>query len=93
MNELPILTLVGIPIVLIVFAFVEEIKAYGVSGEKVLRACSMFFGVGLATLAQLAEGLPADPAGWATLVIVGVLYGLVASGGYDFLDARMARRS
>ena len=92
MEQLPALTLVGIPIIVIVFAFVEEIKAYGVKGEKTLRACSLFIGVGLATLAQLVVGLPTDPAGWITLVVVGVLYGLVASGGYDFLDARMSRR-
>ena len=92
MDQLPVLTLVGIPIIIIVFAIVEEIKAYGVTGAKTLRACSLFVGVGLATLAQLVIGLPTDLAGWVTLVVVGVLYGLVASGGYDFLDPRMPRR-
>ncbi len=92
MDALPVLTLAGIPIIVIVFALVEEYKAYGLSGEKKVRASSMLTGVGLATLAQLSVGLPSDPAGWASLVVVGILYGLVASGGYDFIDARASRR-
>ncbi len=92
MDALPVLAIAGIPIIVIVFALVEEYKAYGLSGEKKLRAASMFTGVGLATLAQLAGGLPSTVEGWVSLVVVGILYGLVASGGYDFLDTRMSRR-
>ena len=78
----------GIPLVVIVFAIVEEIKAYGLTG-KILRFVSLLVGVVLALAYQWTMlGLPVDAAGWFTTVVVGLLYGLTASGGYDFLDSR-----
>jgi len=90
MTGLPELLIAGIPLVVIVFAIVEEVKAWGVDGN-ILRVVSIVVGVGLAVLAQLQAGLPADLSGWITLGVVGLIYGLTASGAYDFLDSRLAR--
>ncbi len=88
MNQLPEFVFAGIPLILIVFAIVEEIKAYGVEG-KILRVVSLLVGFGMAFLVQLSAGLPVDLTGWITLALVGVVYGLTASGAYDFLDSRI----
>lgn len=88
METLPEFVFAGIPLIIIVFAIVEEIKAYGVTG-KILRVVSLLVGFTLAFLVQLVEGLPVDIGGWVTLAIVGVIYGLTASGAYDFLDSRI----
>ena len=88
MNELPQFVVAGVPLILIVFAIVEEIKAYGLSGN-ILRVCSLLVGFLLAFFVALAtDGMPAELGGWVTLVIVGIVYGLTASGAYDFLNAR-----
>lgn len=88
MEVLPEFVFAGIPLIIIVFAIVEEIKAYGVSGN-ILRVVSLLVGFSLAFLVQLSQsGLPADLTGWITLALVGVIYGLTASGAYDFLDSR-----
>jgi len=88
MNELPQFIVAGIPLIIIVFAIVEEVKAYGVTG-KILRLVSLLVGFFMAFLFQLATGdLPTDVAGWVTLVVVGIVYGLTASGAFDFIDAR-----
>lgn len=90
MTQLPEFVFAGIPLILIVMAIVEEIKAYGVTG-KILRFVSILVGFALALLLQLTEGLPADFAAWVGIVLVGIIYGLTASGAYDFLNARMTR--
>lgn len=78
----------GIPLIIVVFAIVEEIKVYGLTG-KVLRGVSLLVGVVLALAYQLTMvGLPGDSGGWFTTIVVGLLYGLTASGAYDFMDAR-----
>jgi len=88
METLPEFVFAGIPLIVIVFAIVEEIKAWGVEG-KILRVVSLLVGFSMAFLVQLSSGLPADLTGWITLVLVGVVYGLSASGAYDFLDSRI----
>jgi len=88
MDTIPQFVVAGIPLIIVVFAIVEEIKAYGLTG-KILRLVSLIVGVVLALAYQLTVvGLPVDAAGWFTTVIVGLLYGLTASGAYDFMDAR-----
>ncbi len=91
MSQLPEFVFAGIPLIIIVMAIVEEIKAYGVGGN-ILRVVSLLVGFGLAVLVQMVEGLPADVGGWITLSVVGVIYGLTASGAYDFLDKRISLR-
>ena len=90
MDQLPELVVAGIPLIIIIFAIVEEIKAYGVTG-KILRFVSVLVGFLLAVAVSLGEGLPVDPAGWVTLIVIGVVYGLTASGAYDFLNSRLKR--
>jgi hypothetical protein len=90
MSPLPEFVVAGIPLVLLVFALVEEIKAYGLTG-KILRLVSLLVGLVVAMGYQLAiQGVPVGFAGWFTVIVVGLLYGLTASGGYDFVDARWA---
>lgn len=85
---LPEFAIAGIPLSIIIVALVEEIKEYGVTG-KILRLVAMLIGVGLSVAVQLGKGLPADFMGWLTTIVVGVLYGITASGGYDLVDKRL----
>lgn len=90
MSPLPEFVVAGIPLSLLVFAIVEEIKAYGLTG-KILRFVSLLVGLIIALAYQLAiQGTPVGFGGWFTVIVVGLLYGLTASGGYDFVDARWA---
>ena len=78
----------GVPLILIVFAIVEELKAYGLTG-KILRLASLLVGFILTLALQISiGGTPIGFGSWFTVVIVGLIYGLTASGAYDFLDAR-----
>lgn len=89
MEQLPQLVIAGVPLILIVLAVVEEIKAYGVEG-KILRVLSVLVGLALAIAVSIAQsGVPADVGGWITLFFVGLVYGLSASGAYDFVNARL----
>jgi hypothetical protein len=84
--------LVGsIPIVMIIFGLVEFTKSFGVSGRW-LTGLSLFIGLlfGFAFRVYLA-GVPTGYAGWFEAVIFGLALGLVASGFYDFANARMPR--
>lgn len=93
MDAVPQFVIAGIPLIVIVFALVEEIKAWGLTG-KILRAIALLLGLLLAFGYQLAiVGLPVDPAGWFTAVIVGLVYGLTASGAYNFLDSRFPAKA
>jgi hypothetical protein len=91
-SNVPELLIAGIPIIFIVFGIVEEVKAWGVDGN-ILRVVSLLVGFGLAVLAQIQAGLPTDLGGWIVTVIVGLIYGLTASGAYDFLDSRISKVS
>lgn len=92
MDAIPQFVIAGIPLILIVFGLVEEIKAWGLTG-KALRGVALALGVLFALGYQLAlEGLPVDPAGWFTAIVIGLVYGLTASGAYNFLDARLPSR-
>lgn len=88
MEAIPQFIVAGIPLIVIVFALVEEIKAWGLTG-KVLRAVALVLGLILALAYQVTIiGIPPDLAGWFTVAILGLLYGLTASGAYNFLDSR-----
>jgi len=79
----------GIPLIVIVFALVEEVKAWGLSGP-ILRAVSLLFGLAAALSYQVfVQGMPADPSAWFTVAVTGILYGLTASGAYNFIDDRL----
>lgn len=87
MDTLPEFVIAGIPLIVIVFGIVEEIKAWGVTGS-ILRIVSLVLGVVFAVLFQLAKALPVDLMGWLVVVVVGLAYGLTASGAYNFLNKR-----
>lgn len=88
METVPQFLVAGIPLIFVVFALVEEVKAWGLTG-KILRAVALILGLAFALSYQVAvEGVPADGAGWFTVVVVGLFYGLTASGAYNFLDSR-----
>ena len=88
METLPQFVVAGIPLIVIVFALVEEIKAWGLTG-KILRAVALVLGLLFAFGYQVAVlGVPADPGGWFTVAVIGLIYGLTASGAYNFLDSR-----
>ncbi len=78
----------GIPIVVVVLGLVEFSKQLGVRGKALLllsMALGILFGVGY-EVAQ--NGVPVGFAGWFAYGVFGLAMGLVASGIYDFVDAR-----
>jgi hypothetical protein len=88
METIPQFVIAGIPLIVVVFALVEEIKAWGLTG-KILRAVALVLGLLLALAYQLAIlGVPTAAAGWFNVAAIGLIYGLTASGAYNFLDAR-----
>lgn len=79
----------GVPIILVVFALVEEIKAWGLQG-RILRFVSLALGILFALAYQISFfEIPGSNAEWFTLVFIGLIYGLSASGAYNFLDDRL----
>jgi hypothetical protein len=89
--SLPEFVIAGIPLGVIIIALVEEVKAWGVTG-KVLRLVSILLGVGFAIAFQLATKMPDTFMAWLTVVVIGLLYGIGASGGFDFLNKRLPAR-
>ena len=87
MENIPQFVVSGIPLIVVIFALVEEVKAWGLAG-KALRAVALVLGLAFAVLYQLALAMPVDLMGWLTVAVVGLIYGLTASGAYNFIDAR-----
>jgi hypothetical protein len=87
MEGIPEFVIAGVPLVVVVFALVEEVKAWGVQG-KILRAVALALGLIFAILFQMASAPPVGLMAWLTVVVVGLIYGLTASGAYNFLDSR-----
>jgi len=85
---LPEFVIGGIPLIVVILMLVEEIKAWGLEG-KILRIVSMALGVLFAVAYQLAIAMPVSVMEWLTVVVVGLLYGIAASGTYDFIDRRL----
>jgi len=86
--SLPEFAVQGIPLIAVILLLVEEVKAWGVSGN-ILRVVSMLIGVAFAIAYQLALKLPVTAMEWLVLIVVGLLYGIAASGGYDFINRRV----
>jgi hypothetical protein len=85
--SIPEFVIAGIPLSIIIVALVEEIKMWGLTGN-ILRVVSIVIGVVLAVLYQLATKVPVTLMDWLVLVVIGILYGITASGGYDFFNKR-----
>jgi hypothetical protein len=86
--SIPEFVIAGIPLSIIIVALVEEIKMWGLTGN-ILRVVSIVIGVVLAVLYQLATKVPVTLMDWLALVVIGILYGITASGGYDFVNKRI----
>lgn len=85
------LAISGIPLVVIVFGLVEVLKFAGLKG-KFLTIFSLCFGIGLYLLFTAAyAGLPTSLAGWLEVAVVGLMFGLTASGIYNFIDKRFPK--
>jgi hypothetical protein len=85
---LPAFVIGGIPLIAIILMLVEEIKAWGLQG-KILRVVSMLIGLFFAVAYQLAVEMPVTFMAWLVVIAVGLLYGIAASGTYDFIDRRL----
>jgi hypothetical protein len=78
----------SVPIMLVIFGLVEFVKSLGVIGRW-LTVVSLLLGLVLGFAFRLASaGIPIDFSGWFGAVIFGLAIGLVASGFYDFANAR-----
>jgi hypothetical protein len=90
----PSILLVGtIPLIAVVFGLVEFIKSLGLKGNW-LTIVSLLLGLVLGLGYHLASvGIPGGFAGWFTTGIFGLAMGLVASGFYDFANARWPKVS
>jgi hypothetical protein len=84
---LPEFVIAGIPLGVVIIALVEEIKMWGLTGN-ILRAISILLGLGFSIVYQLATKVPVTLMEWLVVVVVGILYGIGASGGYDFINKR-----
>lgn len=84
---IPQFVVAGIPLVFVIFGLVEFAKSMGGTG-KLLTAISFALGVALAILYQITVAFPATPFDWFTVVVIGLVFGIVASGVYDFANAR-----
>jgi hypothetical protein len=84
--------LVGsIPIILVIFGLVEFSKSFGLSGRW-LTALSLLIGLLFGFGFKIySAGIPVGFGGWFEAVIFGLALGLVASGFYDFANARWAK--
>jgi len=89
--SLPEFAIAGIPLIVVILMLVEEIKAWGLQG-KILRAVSMLIGLLFAGVYQLATAMPTTLMAWLVVIVVGLLYGIAASGTYDFIDRRIPSR-
>lgn len=81
----------GIPLILVVFGLVEFIKTFGIQGRpltyiSLVLAMLLYFGYSYS-----AVGFPTTFAGWFSTGIVGICFGLVASGLYDFAKDRLPK--
>lgn len=80
--ELPDITF-DLTVMAVIVGLVEFMKRLGITGKGSL-GLSMGLGVALGGSAWLAsQGTPDDFAGWFAAAIVGLAYGLAASGLYD----------
>lgn len=81
----------GIPLILVVFGLVEFIKTFGLTGRiltyiSLVIAILLYFGYSYS-----AAGWPQSFSAWFSTAIVGICFGLVASGLYDFAKDRLPK--
>lgn len=72
----------GVPLVLVIIGLVEWFKRLGLEG-KPLIGVSMALGVILGGAYQITQSFPQSAPDWFAVVIIGLAYGLIASGIYD----------
>jgi hypothetical protein len=78
----------GVPLVVVIFGLVEFAKKFGLRGNW-LTVFSMLLGVGLGIGYKISEGgVPVGFNNWFGVCIFSLALGLVASGIYDFANAR-----
>ena len=88
MYDISTLLVNGLPLSAVVFGLVEFIKSFGLRGHW-LTIASMLLGLAFGVSYQIANaGIPVSFAGWFGVAVFGLMLGLVASGLYDFIDAR-----
>ena len=88
MTEITNILVGGIPLIVVVFGIVEFSKSLGLK-DKGLTIFSLVLGLVFGLAFQIAtNGMPSAFAGWFEAVIFGLAIGLVASGFYDFANAR-----
>lgn len=83
-TELFKISVSGVPIVLVILGLVEWFKRLGLKGN-VLLLVSMGLGLLIGTGYYITQSLPQAAAEWFAAVVVGLAYGLIASGVYDVL--------
>ena len=81
----------GVPLITLVFGLVEFFKSVFSMEGKPVTVLSACLGVVTAVAFQLKTGIPVDYAAWLEVVVVGLAFGLAASGFYKFLTARFPK--
>jgi len=72
----------GIPLVVLVLAFVEWVKRFGIRGNT-LNAISMAIGVLIGVAYWYAQAPLITFGDWFGAIVYGLVLGLIASGVYD----------
>ncbi len=91
--DLTILLVGTVPLIAVVFGLVEFVKSLGLKG-RALTVFSLVLGLVFGLAYQFAQaGIPGTYAAWFTAVIFGLAIGLVASGFYDFANARWPKKN
>ena len=78
----------GVPLITLVFGLVEFFKSVFSMEGKPVTVMSAGIGVVLSVAYQLSVAVPATYMGWLEIVVIGIAFGLAASGFYKFLAAR-----
>jgi hypothetical protein len=85
------LIVAGVPLMALVFGLVEFLKdVFSLEGKKV-TILSGALGLVLSVPYQLSQAVPVDFAGWFSVGVIGLAFGLAASGFYKFVAARTTK--
>jgi hypothetical protein len=85
------LIVAGVPLMALVFGLVEFLKdVFALEGKKV-TLISAVLGLALSIPYQLSQAIPTDFSGWFGVGVIGLAFGLAASGFYKFVAARTAK--
>ena len=89
MTDFSTLLVNGIPLTVVIFGLVEFVKSFGIQG-KALTLVSMGFGLAFGIAYQVAQiGIPVNFAETFSIIVFGLTLGLVTSGFYKFINARL----